>query len=223
MNSPRPSARRDHRHAQAARRDAGATGAAARRLRALYAGADPATIAAGRDWYREAAAEVARLARSAPPGIGRVACAGVLAALSPRAQWGQNVAGARAAVAAAATGADPALAAAPYSLGANCVKAARILAGEPADKVLGGRKVRAFWRAILGDGAAVTIDYWACVAAGRGQDANRLTPRRHAVIERAYRAAADWAGETPRDFQAIAWIAARGTVPSDAVVRMVGA
>lgn len=203
------------------RAEAARTGAATRALRRLYATADPASIAAGRSWYAEAHAEVSRLARVAPPGIGRSACAGVLAALSPRAQWGQNVAAARAAVSAAELGPFVvAEAAAPYALGANCRKAARILTGEPAELVLGGPKVRAFWRAILGDPDAVTIDWWACVAAGRPGDFARLTPRRLAVIDCAYRRAAEWAGESPRDFQAIAWVLARGTVPSDAAVRI---
>lgn len=193
---------------------------AARRLRRLYADADPTTIASGRSWYAEAHAEVSRLARQAPPGIGRSACAGVLAALSPRAQWGQNVAGARAAVQAAASELSPELAAAPYALSDGCRKAGRILAGERPDAVLRGPKVRAFWRAILGDPAAVTVDWWACVAAGRPDDFGKLTPRRLAVIDRAYRLAADWAGESPRDFQAITWVAARGIVPSDGRVRM---
>lgn len=202
------------------RAEAARTGAATRALRRLYATADPASIAAGRSWYAEAHAEVSRLARQAPAGIGRSACAGVLAALSPRSQWGQNVAGARAAVAAAAAGQSPAEAAAPYALGDGCRKAARILAGEPADAVLRGPKVRAFWRAILGDRDAVTVDWWACVAAGRPGDFQRLTPRRLAVIDCAFRRAAEWAGESPRDFQAISWVLARGAVPSDARVRM---
>jgi hypothetical protein len=208
-----------------ARTDAGATGAAVRRLRAAYAGADPATIAAGRAWYAVAEREARALARSAPPGVGRSGAAAVLAALSPRLRWAFNVADARAAVAAASRMADDPLfgdadgigaavaAACRYALGRNIDNAGRILAGEDPRGIVRGPKTRAFWRAICGDESAVTVDVWAALAAG--YDPDRLTPKRHAIIDRAYRLAADWAGETPRDFQAIVWLAVRGEKPSD--------
>lgn len=199
---------------------------ASRRLRRYYRGADDEALTAGRTWYAEASAEARRLAREAPRGVGIVGAAAVIAALSPRTQWGQNLQGAREAVRAAARirgdslfgdafGIEGAVTAAakPYALGDSIRKAARILAGEKPDHVLGGPKVRGFWRAICGDPESVTIDLWAAKAAGF--DPDRLTPKRLWIIDAAYRRAAAWAGETPRDFQAIVWLSIRGFKPSD--------
>lgn len=202
-----------------------ATASATRRLRRAYADADDATRAAGRAWYPSAAREASALAGIAPAGIGASRCAAVIAALSPRLRWGHNLADARAAVLAASRLAgDPVfgdadgIAAAVsharrYAFPESAAKAARILAGERPDAVLRGPKSRAFWRAIAGDRESVTVDVWAALAAG--YDPDRLTPRRIATITRAYTLAAEWAGETPRDFQAIVWLAVRGTKPSD--------
>ena len=94
-------------------------------------------------------------------------------------------------------------------------KAWRIRHGERPDRVLGGEKVRRFWRNLAGDTDAVTIDVWMCRVVGIDQE--KLTPAIYAEVERAFQEAARIVGETPRDLQAILWFAIRGMNPGDPV------
>jgi hypothetical protein len=194
--------------------------AAASRLRALYRRADAETLSAGRDWYPHARRVAADIAAEAPRGVGVATMARVIAALSPQMRWAANVHEARnMARAAARMDGDPIFGelgayGAAYAAGLNSFPAARdlaarILAGERRAKVTGPKR-GAFWRAILGDREAITVDIWAARAAG--YDPDRLTPRRLRIIQRAYRLTAAWSGEAPRDLQAIVWLVARGTV-----------
>lgn len=193
-----------------------------RRIRAAWEAASDADRSAGRAWYARAESAAADMAAAAPAGIGPWRAAAVLAALSPRTQWVQNVTGARLACEAAGRmAADPLFsepddiaaavtaAAAPYALGESVRKAARILTGEHPAAVLGGPKVRAFFANITGDHDAVTIDVWAARVAFGGYapvPAGRLYDR----LADAYRAVAAEVGESPRDVQAATWIAIRG-------------
>ena len=165
--------------------------------------ADPATRRAGRSWYAEAEREAVELSREAAPGVGPVACAGILAALSPRAQWSVNVRWAWAAIRGEAIGGLP----------GNRAKAAAIATGTRPDHVLRGPKVRAFWRAIAGDPTAAVVDVWMARAMGLG-DAP-LTPKRYAEAEAALREAARRVRVPVRDFQATVWLQARGIKPTD--------
>jgi hypothetical protein len=167
-------------------------------LLAVYASADPATLEAGRLWYPEAEGIVAELAeRYDQP---RPQVAGILAALSPQQRWRRNV------LSAVAVLEGEGSRAAGYA--ENRAKAHRIAEGEAATDVLGGAKVRAFWANLIGSRYAVTVDTWAQRAA-IGRMAEQPKARRYARIARAYAAAAEICGETPREFQAAVWLAVR--------------
>lgn len=161
----------------------------------------------------------------APAGIGPARGAALIAALSPRTSWRLNLEAASAAARAArrlrADGIfcddDDALEAAvwhateSHGLSDPRRKAARILAGGRPDAILGGSKVRAFWRNLSGDERAVTVDVWAARAAlGHWLPSPSFSPRTYERIARAYQAAADRIGIPPRELQATIWIDIRG-------------
>jgi hypothetical protein len=129
--------------------------------------------------------------------------AAVLAALSPRVQWADNVHGARVLYGLA-----------EGRLRAFCRqvrKARAIRAGADPDAVLRGPKERAFWRAITGDVDSVTVDRWAYLAAMGEPSGRRGIPApMYARLAAAYADAADLVGESPRDMQAIVWGIERG-------------
>ncbi len=191
------------------RRDRRRINRAARRLETLYAQASRETIAEGRAWYPRAFAEARELAPDAPERA-----AAVIAALSPQTRWRENVAGARALLSC-----DP-LAVATLALPgyrSNHAKAAAIAhAGAPFGQGPGDAfgaeapKVRAFFAAIVGDLASVTLDVWAMRAAyprWNGRPPSGAAYRRGVA---AYRLAAERCGEHARDFQAIIWLHVRG-------------
>lgn len=159
--------------------------------------ASDAEYIAGTYWYREANELALDLA-----GTGGVKmAAGVIAALSPRMPWGRNK---ELAVRAFADGH------ASGTLG-NSVRAAdRILAGEDPLDVLKGDKVRSFYLNIMGDTDAVTVDRHALeVYLGKrfaDKDRPSIGKRLYREASDAYREAADIAGDTPRDVQAITWL-----------------
>lgn len=100
----------------------------------VYSRATVAELVEGLSWYRDAHAVAAALDPENP-----TRAAGVIAALSPRTRWGQNVnLAARAYAEGRATG----------STGLTLRWANRILAGEAPLEVLGGPKVRAFFACI---------------------------------------------------------------------------
>ena len=165
-----------------------------------YNGATPEQRADGRAWYPLASDLCASIGRGSV-AVDRVAS--VISALSPRCQWSTNVVWARRVVDAATSGAPepPAV-----STRANRAKAWAAVHGEDAVR---GPKTEAFVRAIVGDPSAVVVDVWAMRAASVDPE-RKLTRRQYAEIASAYTAAAAVAGESPRDLQAIAWIATRG-------------
>lgn len=173
------------------------------RLTALYQNADDIVMDHGRDWYNAAARDVGDMA--ADFGVSFEVAAGVVAALSPQTRWRENLAGARIVLRACQDRRAPV---GVRGYGANIAKAKRIALGEPARKVLGGPKVRAFWANICGDVCAVTVDVWAQRAA-TGRELSPPSGARYERIAEAYRAAAEMVGEHPRDFQAIIWLATR--------------
>jgi len=180
------------------------------RLCELYAATDTATREHGRDWYRLSERDVRRIARELPRGLGQSAAAAIFAALSPRQQYVSNWRGAYAvAVARSAGAAEPPA----TGLGDARRKAWRIAHGERPDAVLGGDKVRNFWRALAGDPDAVVLDVWMCRALGIDQE--KLTPILYAELSDAFRAAAKLCGESARDLQAILWFHVRGMKPGD--------
>jgi hypothetical protein len=89
------------------------------------------------------------------------------------------------------------------AFGANVRKAERIRDGESPDAVLGGPKVRAFYRAILGDASAVVVDSWMLRACGHGRDT--CTEKQYRAYARELAHCARLVGCKPSEFQAIVW------------------
>lgn len=98
---------------------------------------------------------------------------------------------------------------------ANHVKALRLIAGEPFDKVNGkeGKKVRAFFHSILGAPDSVCVDRHAgAIAEGRKlteEERKTLRRRKYDAIADAYKKAAAVLGIPPVHLQAITWTAYR--------------
>lgn len=143
---------------------------------------DAARARDGLDWYENARRFCAGIGR--PYGLSVESTAGALAALSPQVSWDVQTAWAPAILDAWKQGA-PILPGPGY--GRNRAKAARILDGAPPLDVLGGPKVRAFYRSIVSAGAtdAVCIDRHAWAIAGGGP-ALKLTDKRYREAARAY-------------------------------------
>lgn len=177
----------------------------------LYRSTDEATRDRGRSWYSIAQREAELIALD--HSVELTTAAGVVAALSPRMEWSKNLDAAATILRAAANGARVAP---RVGLGLSTRRAWSIALGAEPLSILGGRKVRAFYRAIVGDRESITIDIWSARAA-RGADAKQpTTDRDHNALDASYRVAAHAAGEHPREYQAILWIAARGVVESPA-------
>jgi hypothetical protein len=170
---------------------------AERTLVAHYRDADEETEQLGTGWYRRSRQVARELAKT--HGVHLSVAAGVLAAVSPRIRWSSNI-----------EVADALLAGREVVgiFNANRVKAERIIAGERPLAVLGGDKVRAFYRAIMGDPDAVVLDVWMMRAAGWTKAS--LTPREYEELSRALRNAAERVGLDPADFQAVVWSHVRG-------------
>jgi len=182
----------------------------------------------GRGWYPAAFNSCAALA-VCPADI-HIVC-GIAAQLSPRAQWSVNLRW-TAEVYSAALNRDPmprvsttqrrvrAWRIAAYAAGPDVDAIPAALAFDPMSVIGTQPKVGPFYRAIMGDGDAVTLDVWAVRAA------TGITDERHnarlldsvsgrPAIDVAYRRAADITGESARDLQAITWLAVRGIKPTD--------
>jgi hypothetical protein len=170
--------------------------------------ADADTRRAGRRWYDSAEAEARAIAVALPERFGPVTAAGILAALSPRAQWSVNVRWAWAVARGRERAYPPAV-----GLPDARAKAWRIAHGERPSQVLGGPKVRAFWRAIAGDRDAAVIDIWMLRAMGIDQPS--VKPAQYERCAEALREAARRVRVPTRDFQATVWMQVRGVKPTD--------
>lgn len=184
------------------------------RLLRHYVEAGPACRAAGAAWYPNALRMATELAGSIAPR--RIAmAAGVIAALSPRAQWAVNLAWAGRVIDAADSG-D----ACPHvGLPDGRAKAWHIAASDldPLD-VLRGPKVRAFYQAILGNQSAAVIDIWAARAVlpdGEGEARWLSSELRYHQLAQNYRDAAAEIGLDVPTFQATVWLHVRGDKPAD--------
>lgn len=182
----------------------------AERAIAHFHAAAPQTREAGRLWYTRSRRDVRAIASLLPPGVGQSAAAAILAALSPQTQWVQNWLWAERIAAAAGRGdrRRPRVGGFPN----NRAKAWRIANGENPDHVLGGLKVRAFWRALYGDPDAVVLDLWMFRAFGL-PDAPPASVYR--TCAEGMRIAAAELGVAARDLQATIWLHVRGSKPSD--------
>lgn len=154
--------------------------------------------AQGRAWYPEARRTVRQLADAS--GSSQAVAAGVVAALSPRLMWVVNVRAAGVVL----QGGIPA-----GVFKTSLYKAQRIAsrAARPLD-VLRGPKVRAFYRAIMGDTRAAVVDVWVLRVAGW---ARSLTERAYAQVAGALEVAAAKLRVSVTDLQATAWVAIRGS------------
>lgn len=174
----------------------------------------------GRRWYHEAHALAAELA-PADVALG----AAVLAILSPRRAWPQNVTLARHAFATglqlasegASTDAREATWNAFPTTGDQRRKLARLFSGENPDTVVGGPKVRSFWQTITNpsdpDASAVIDRHAIAIAEDRPMASAelRINPATYAAYVDAYRTVSVMVGESPSVVQAITWVAWRRT------------
>lgn len=147
-------------------------------------------------WYRTSRSFARKLKRQYGGGLGK-AC-GVTAALSPLQSWKSNT---TLAVRLYETGEVK-------TLGNNARAALRIYNGERPLRVLNGPKVRNFYRAMMGDENAVTLDRWMMRAAGWPTDT--VQPNRYEYVSDALRTAAAFTPLTPAQFQAAVWVHVRG-------------
>lgn len=163
--------------------------------------ADAKTVALGEDWYAEG------LRMASEVGDGDIVLgAAVIAILSPRRQWRDNVA-----LAYAWSRGEVV-----RTMGDQLRKLARI-GSEDLDAIVGGPKVRSFWANLSGDSNAVTVDVWALRAALASDDVTdddygKLTSGdRYAMVAEAYRRVARRYREAPSTTQAVVWIVERGS------------
>lgn len=172
-----------------------------------------ATITAeheGLGWYPAARSVAVELADR--HGLTISQTAGVIAALSPQCGWAENVRLADEACAHGAAGRTDRIGG--HTVDA-CRKASRILQGADPLDVLGGRKVRSFYRNILDPSraGAVTVDRHAidmlCGRRGAVQDRVLERPGAYVLAAAVIRSVARELGMTPAACQAVAWVAWR--------------
>lgn len=166
-----------------------------------------------RDWYYRAHNECQTLADS--HGIDTAAAAGIVAALSPRLPWAININEAYKVI----VGRDS------RALGASIAKARRILSGESPDSVLGGLKVRSFYRNLIDprDDYHVTIDIWAVRAWYGDLKYNKgITARQYETIAADYRALARLYNMRPSEIQAVVWELVRRLASNKASIGQLG-
>lgn len=174
------------------------------RILRLYDAATPENREASA-WYGRGRSHVRRMARD--HGVTERAAAGVVAAISPRLQWSQNLQYADDILAFAASGIRIAKPQVPV-FRQNRDKAWRIALGEYPLSVLGGMKTRSFYRNLTGNLEAVTVDVWAGRAAGL--TAAAISDSEYAIIAEAYIEAARLRGIMPAEMQAVVWVEVRG-------------
>lgn len=172
-------------------------------LRAVLARATVGEIIAGTDWYRTALATAQRFATDY--GTDTDTAARVIAVLSPRKRWAENVSAAETIIRAYANGSP--VWAVPGMFGANVRKANLILGGNP--DALSGPKVTRFYQNIMGIDHEVTVDVWAARAASNGEI---IAPTivQYREIADAYQTVAHEQGIPASALQAIIWTVIRG-------------
>lgn len=181
--------------------------ACAARIVQTYRSATADELVHGTEWYVAAH----RLAEELSPGNIPLGAA-VLAILSPRRSWPQNVSLARHAFTEAASGRVdwhdfP-------TTGDQRRKLARLFTGEDPDTVVGGPKVRSFWQTIADPyrGTDAVIDRHAmAVAEGRvfADSELRINRPTYADYVRAYAIASAIIGQAAAIVQAVTWVAWR--------------
>lgn len=136
--------------------------------------------------------------------LGKNVAAGIIAALSPLQRWDNQVKD--------TPGIIHELQAGKYPSGigffSNKDKAVKIFQGEDPLEVLGGDKVRNFYRNLIGDEQAVCIDRHAISISGfssKSADAGSLTSGVYSRIAFAFKCAAQNLGLSPSGIQALTW------------------
>lgn len=162
-----------------------------------YEQCDHDDLATGVRWYSDTRRYARLLATEHGGGVGRAA--GIIAALSPQIQWERNkLLAAEVMCDGRVTGQSR----------ANVLKSLRIYDGERPLSVLGGPKVRAFYRAIMGDEDAAVLDGWMSRALGR--PVAFFSARQYERCAAALREAASYTSLTTAQFQAVVWTHVRG-------------
>lgn len=186
-------------------------GQVTRRIVRLYREASDESLRYGVSWYWQAHGAAGILSRRF--GVSREVATGVLAALSPSCHWSRNKSLAWEMLSTGNCG---------HMYGDAIRKARRIIDGEDPLDVLGGDKVRSFYRNILDPWGSddVTVDRHAFdIAAGRvtddlarkaletgGRKGNRDGQAGNYVrVADCYRRAADILGVSPHMVQAVTW------------------
>lgn len=166
----------------------------------VYEQASPLDIAEGLRWYNGAKKECSNLARR--NNLTLKQAVGIVAALSPRVNWGRNVIAAQ----------NLARGIKGEGFGANKIKAHKILEGQNPEDVLRGDKVTAFYSNIMRPSTSqdVTIDRWAIRVTLGSQDwktkVNTPTAKQYLQLGNEYREAAALVGLKPLELQAITWV-----------------
>lgn len=169
----------------------------------------PENYVAGIQWYRRAK----DAAREIHPNV--LIGAGIIAALSPRQTWDLNKRQAGIVARAALDG----LSVCPFvglTLARDKAWTIAHLVDPTVEEIvviLNGPKITRFFRNIVGDNNAVTVDTWAARAAEGNSmtDEDHIDGHRYARIEQAYQIAAARVGILPREFQAAIWCHVRGS------------
>lgn len=166
----------------------------------------------GIEWYERAHRLACTLGRQSRYNV--IQCAAVIAVLSPQNPWERNCIDAENMVMAD----DPSMIKVG-TFNANKQKAIRILNGEAPLDVLGGLKVRDFYRSIMGSQDAVCVDGHA-YSIWLGErvsttDTPKITPKMYETIKGDYISATVKINEitgssfTPYQVQAITWVVHR--------------
>jgi hypothetical protein len=177
-------------------------------IRSYFDAATPQQIKEGCGWYAHARSLVFELSMAF--GTTEQIVAGVLAALSQRTQWSTNIDRATRVL----DGDND-----PGGLPAAADKAIRIRNGEDPETVLGERayKVKAFYRALLGDDDAAVIDTWMLdaldwykVSKVTGERYQSYTALQYQRLVDVLRAEAQRVGLAITEYQATVWCVIRG-------------
>jgi hypothetical protein len=169
-----------------------------RRILAVFDRATVSDVESGSTWYDDAQALARQWSLETEHDLEH--CAAVLSHLSPRTTWTRNVMGA-ADLLRFGTKANG-------IIGANFDRAAASLDADDVESTFGGPKTRRFFRNIIGDSEAVTVDVWALRVAGL-DDSTIGRVGVYDAIEAAYQRAARKRGVAPTTMQATTWIVAR--------------
>lgn len=176
-----------------------------RRILAVFDRATASDVESGATWYDEARELAEHLGRNS--GYGSSAAAAVISHLSPRTPWGRNVSGAISLLIYGEHG--DGILQANYDRARAALDVATTLDyGADLSHTFGGPKTRRFYRNILGDREAVTVDVWAA----RVADVDDALLGRKGVydaVEAAYQRAARRRGVDPSTMQATTWVVAR--------------